>query len=46
MAVSRKCDECGKLARCRMHLVGEAKTITYVCKPCERKLGYRKGAKR
>lgn len=40
MAASRKCEECGKVARCEMHVVGEMKVITYVCRPCARALGY------
>jgi hypothetical protein len=43
--VSRKCDECGQIKRCHLHVVGEARTLTYVCKPCERKLGYRKATR-
>lgn len=40
MPASRKCEECLKIKRCIMHVVGEAKIITYVCRPCARKLGY------
>lgn len=42
MSVSRRCEECGKVKRCRMHVVGENKTIAYVCAPCARRLGYTK----
>lgn len=37
---SMKCHHCGKTKSCRMHLVGDAKVITYVCAPCARDLGY------
>lgn len=42
MGVSRRCDECGEIKRCSMHVVGESKVIVYVCKPCARRLGYQR----
>ncbi len=41
MATSKKCDECGLIKRCHMHVVGEDRAITYVCSECERRLGHR-----
>lgn len=42
MTVSRPCDECGKVKRCRMYKCSgyECEVINYLCGPCARVLGY------
>lgn len=46
MAVSRLCDECSKVKRCRMYAVDPTEQETsiaghpYLCRSCARELGY------
>jgi len=39
MGVSRPCEQCGKVKRCRMHLDREG-AMVYLCGPCARELGF------
>lgn len=40
--VSRPCDQCRTVRRCKMHVDASIKppVIVYLCDPCERELGY------
>ena len=46
MPISKECEYCGKVKRCRMFQVDNAAgactvTVTiYLCRPCARELGY------
>lgn len=37
---SLKCYQCGKVKRCKLHRDGGTGQIVYLCRPCERELGY------
>jgi hypothetical protein len=39
MAVSRPCEQCGKVRRCGLHL-DQDRRIVYLCSPCVEELGY------
>lgn len=45
MSVSRKCDECGKVKRCKMYTRKDPDSpgkvlVLYLCKPDAKALGY------
>jgi hypothetical protein len=52
MAVSRPCEQCGKVRRCVLHtrLTDSTEERAYLCNPCARALGYdvpeRRGGRR
>jgi len=49
LGISRKCDECWTVRRCRAYPVdvdGAPRTLAYLCRPCARKLGYREESPR
>lgn len=37
---SLKCYQCLKAKRCRLHKDAHTAQLIYLCKPCERELGY------
>lgn len=37
---SLKCEQCGKIKRCAMHLDEHTKRPVYLCPPCAKELGY------
>jgi len=40
MSVSRPCEQCDAVKRCRMHIDATTGRPIYLCGPCARELGY------
>jgi hypothetical protein len=39
MMISRECDECGRVRRCRL-VIEPSGRVSYLCRRCARELGY------